>query len=145
MKTVAQLIATKPDANVYGIAPTATVLESIRLMAEKGIGALVVMEGEHLAGIVSERDYARKMVLHGRSSVATPVSEIMTRDVITVAPRQNIQECMELMTDRHLRHLPVLDDDGKVVGLLSIGDLVKNVIAEQQSLIQQLEQYIRGE
>lgn len=145
MKTVAQLIATKPDPSVYGIAPTATVLESIRLMAEKGIGALVVMDGEHLAGIVSERDYARKMVLHGRSSVATPVSEIMTRDVITVAPRQNIQECMELMTDRHLRHLPVLDEQGKVVGLLSIGDLVKNVIAEQQSLIQQLEQYIRGE
>ena len=145
MKTVAQLIATKPDTSVYGIAPTATVLESIRLMAEKGIGALVVMDGEHLAGIVSERDYARKMVLHGRSSVATPVSEIMTRDVITVAPRQNIQECMELMTDRHLRHLPVLDEQGKVVGLLSIGDLVKNVIAEQQSLIQQLEQYIRGE
>lgn len=145
MKTVAQLIASKPDTNVYGIAPTATVLESIRLMAEKGIGALVVMDGERLAGIVSERDYARKMVLHGRSSVATPVSEIMTRDVITVVPRQNIQECMELMTDRHLRHLPVLDDNGKVVGLLSIGDLVKNVIAEQQSLIQQLEQYIRGE
>jgi CBS domain-containing protein len=145
MKTVAQLIATKPDANVYGIAPTATVLEAVRLMAEKGIGALVVMEGEHLAGIISERDYARKMVLHGRSSVGTPVSDIMTRDVITVEPRQNIQECMELMTDRHLRHLPVLDDDGRVVGLLSIGDLVKNVIAEQQSLIQQLEQYIRGE
>ena len=145
MKTVAQIIGSKPDTNVYGIAPTATVLESIRLMAEKGIGALVVMDGEHLAGIVSERDYARKMVLQGRSSVATPVSEIMTRDVITVAPRQNIQQCMELMTDLHLRHLPVVDDDGKVVGLLSIGDLVKNVIAEQQSLIQQLEQYIRGE
>jgi CBS domain-containing protein len=145
MKTVAQLIATKTNASVYSIAPTATVLEAIGLMAEKGIGALLVMEGEHLAGIVSERDYARKMVLHGRSSVGTPVSEIMTRDVITVAPRQNIQECMELMTNRHLRHLPVLDDAGRVVGLLSIGDLVKNVIAEQQSLIQQLEQYIRGE
>lgn len=145
MKTVAQIIGAKPDTNVYGIAPSASVLESIRLMAEKGIGALVVMDGERLAGIVSERDYARKMVLQGRSSAATPVSEIMTRDVITVAPRQNIQQCMELMTDRHLRHLPVVDDDGKVVGLLSIGDLVKNVIAEQQSLIQQLEQYIRGE
>lgn len=145
MKTVAQLIGSKPDTNVYGIAPSATVLESIRLMAEKGIGALLVMEGERLVGIVSERDYARKMVLQGRSSIATPVSEIMTRDVITVAPRQNIQQCMELMTDRHLRHLPVIDDEGKVVGLLSIGDLVKNVIAEQQSLIQQLEQYIRGE
>lgn len=145
MKTVAQIIGSKPDTNVYCIAPTATVLESIRVMAEKGIGALVVMDGERLAGIVSERDYARKMVLQGRSSVATPVSEIMTCDVITVAPRQNIQQCMELMTERHLRHLPVVDDDGKLVGLLSIGDLVKNVIAEQQNLIQQLEQYIRGE
>lgn len=145
MKTAAQIIASKENQNVYAIAPSATVLESIRLMAEKGIGALLVMEADRLVGIISERDYARKMVLQGRSSIATPVSEIMTRDVISVGPRESIQHCMELMTDGHLRHLPVLDEAGLVIGLLSIGDLVKNVIAEQQSLIQQLEQYIRGE
>lgn len=144
MKTVAEILRSKADPTIHSITPEATVFEAIRLMAEKGIGALVVLEGERLAGIISERDYARKMILRGRSSAATPVSEIMTVDVITVNPRESDQRCMELMTDGHLRHLPVMDD-GRLIGVLSIGDLVKGIIAEQQSLIQHLEQYIRGE
>mgnify|MGYP000167681072 CR=1 FL=1 len=144
MKTVAEILNSKPDHSVHVISPEVPVLEAIRLMAEKNIGALVVTEGERVVGIVSERDYARKMILAGRSSAVTPVSAIMTSDVITVEPKANHEQCMQLMTDRHLRHLPVVDG-GRLVGLLSIGDLVKNVIAEQQSLIRHLEQYIRGE
>lgn len=144
MKTVAEILNSKPDHGVHVISPEVPVLEAIRLMAEKNIGALVVTEGERVVGIVSERDYARKMILAGRSSAVTPVSAIMTADVITVEPKANHEQCMQLMTDRHLRHLPVVDG-GKLVGLLSIGDLVKNVIAEQQNLIRHLEQYIRGE
>lgn len=144
MKTVAEILNSKPDHSVHVIAPEVPVLEAIRLMAEKNIGALVVTAGERVVGIVSERDYARKMILAGRSSAVTPVSAIMTTDVITVEPKANHEQCMQLMTDRHLRHLPVVDG-GRLVGLLSIGDLVKNVIAEQQSLIRHLEQYIRGE
>lgn len=144
MKTVAEILNSKPDHSVHVISPEVPVLEAIRLMAEKNIGALVVTEGERVVGIVSERDYARKMILQGRSSAATPVSAIMTADVITVEPKANHEQCMQLMTDRHLRHLPVVDG-GKLIGLLSIGDLVKNVIAEQQNLIRHLEQYIRGE
>ena len=144
MKTVAEIINSKPDHQVYSIGPEAPVLDALRLMAEKNIGALVVLEGEQVIGIISERDYARKMILEGRSSVATPVRTIMTRDVVTIEPRLDHESCMQLMTDRHLRHLPVVDN-GRLVGLLSIGDLVKNVIAEQQELIRHLEQYIRGE
>ncbi len=144
MKTVAEILNSKPDHSVHVISPEVPVLEAIRLMAEKNIGALVVTEGERVVGIVSERDYARKMILAGRSSAVTPVSAIMTSDVITVEPKANHEQCMQLMTDRHLRHLPVVDG-GRLIGLLSIGDLVKNVIAEQQSLIRHLEQYIRGE
>ena len=144
MKTVAEILNSKPDHSVHVISPEVPVLEAIRLMAEKNIGALVVTEGERVVGIVSERDYARKMILAGRCSAVTPVSAIMTSDVITVEPKANHEQCMQLMTDRHLRHLPVVDG-GRLVGLLSIGDLVKNVIAEQQSLIRHLEQYIRGE
>lgn len=144
MKTVAEILNSKPDHSVHVISPEVPVLEAIRLMAEKNIGALVVTEGERVVGIVSERDYARKMILAGRSSAVTPVSAIMTSDVITVEPKANHEQCMQLMTDRHLRHLPVVDG-GRLIGLLSIGDLVKNVIAEQQNLIRHLEQYIRGE
>ena len=144
MKTVAEILRTKPQAAVYSVEPTTTVLEAIKLMAEKGIGALVVLERGRLAGIVSERDYARKIVLLERSASDIAISEIMTADVITVSLRDTAQECMQLMTDRHLRHLPVVAE-GELVGLLSIGDLVKDTIAEQASLIQQLEQYIRGE
>ncbi|WP_425913979.1 CBS domain-containing protein [Pseudomonas sp. GWSMS-1] len=144
MITVAEILRAKPQAAVYSVTPTTSVLEAIKLMAEKGIGALVVLDKGRLAGIVSERDYARKVVLLERSAADISISEIMTADVLTVSPRDTSQHCMQLMTDRHLRHLPVLAE-GELIGLLSIGDLVKTTIAEQASLIQQLEQYIRGE
>lgn len=144
MITVAEILRAKPQAAVYSVTPTTSVLEAINLMAEKGIGALVVLDKGRLAGIVSERDYARKVVLLERSAGDISISEIMTADVLTVSPRDTSQHCMQLMTDRHLRHLPVLAE-GELIGLLSIGDLVKTTIAEQASLIQQLEQYIRGE
>lgn len=144
MKSVAEILRSKPHALVYSVAPDDSVLDAMQLMAEKGIGALVVLENGRLAGIVSERDYARKVALLERSAFSAKVREIMTADVITVGPRHTTQQCMQLMTDRHLRHLPVLAE-GELIGLLSIGDLVKQTIAEQASLIQQLEQYIRGE
>lgn len=144
MKTVAQMLRAKPQNNVHTIAPGASMLEALQVMAEHNVGALLVSEGEQLLGIVSERDYARKGVLQGRSSVRTDVREFMSVPVVSVAPGQSIRECMSLMTDRHLRHLPVLEN-GVLLGLLSIGDLVKETLAEQDGLIQHLEQYIRGE
>lgn len=144
MKTAADILNAKPHAQVYSIWPTATVLEAITVMAEKGVGALVVMEGEKLVGIISERDYARKVVLMERSSYNTEVSEIMSADVITVTPATTNEACMQLMTDKRLRHLPVLQD-GRLLGVISIGDLVKDIISDQQSMIRQLESYIRGE
>ncbi|WP_313053955.1 CBS domain-containing protein [Pseudomonas lopnurensis] len=145
MKTVAQVISTKQMQGLVMIAPEDSVLDALKLMAEKNVGALPVADATgRLVGIVSERDYARKMVLKGRSSFATPVSAIMTTTVITVEPRQTVRECMQIMTEKHLRHLPVIDE-GRTVGLLSIGDVVKETMAEQDSLIQQLKQYIRGE
>ncbi|WP_312233971.1 CBS domain-containing protein, partial [Stutzerimonas nitrititolerans] len=138
MKTVAQLLRDKQHQNVHTISSEATVLEFLQAMAEHNVGALPVVDNGELVGIVSERDYARKIVLQGRSSVGTPVSTIMSSPVITTEPQQSIQACMSLMTDRHLRHLPVVDE-GRLVGLLSIGDLVKEAIAEQADLIQQLE------
>ena len=141
MRTVRQLLETK-SAEVYAIAPDAPVIEAIRLMAERRIGALLVMEGPRLAGILSERDYARKVVLQGRSSKDTPVRDIMTADVISVAPQDSTDHCMQLVTDSRIRHLPVVEG-GQVVGVVSIGDLVKQTIDDQASLIQQLEQYIR--
>lgn len=144
MKTVAQLLRDKQHQNVHTISSEATALEFLQAMAEHNVGALPVVDDGELVGIVSERDYARKIVLQGRSSVGTPVSTIMSSPVITTEPQQSIQACMSLMTDRHLRHLPVVDE-GRLVGLLSIGDLVKEAIAEQADLIQQLERYIRGE
>lgn len=143
MKTVAEVLRNKPSQTVHAIAPDASVLEAIAMMADKGIGALLVMTGEEVVGIISERDYARKVVLMDRSSQATPVSDIMTSAVMFVHPSQTLTECLTLMTDKRLRHLPVLVD-GKLLGMVSIGDLVKEVIAEQQDLISQLEQYIRG-
>ncbi|WP_110971702.1 CBS domain-containing protein [Pseudomonas huaxiensis] len=146
MKTVAQLLKLKSQhvQQVYTIKPHQTVLEALMLMAEKNVGALPVVEGGNVVGIVSERDYARKMVLKGRSSVGTEVRDIMSSPVITVDSHQNVDTCMNMMTDSHLRHLPVVEN-GELLGLLSIGDLVKEAIAEQADLIRQLEQYIRGE
>ena len=144
MKTVADILRAKQSQGVFTITPNVTVLDALKVMAEKNVGALPVTEDGKLVGIISERDYARKGVLQGRSSIGTAVREIMTRVVITVTPRESIRECMSLMTDRHLRHLPVIDNN-QLIGLLSIGDIVKETIAEQDGLILQLEQYIRGE
>ncbi|MBA1262700.1 CBS domain-containing protein [Stutzerimonas sp. NM35] len=145
MKTVGQVVNAKSDSNVHTIAATDSVLDALQILAQKNVGALpVVGDDGQLVGIVSERDYARKCVLKGRSSFATPVSAIMTSSLVTIEPHQGLEECMQLMTDRHLRHLPVLDA-GKLVGMLSIGDVVKELVAEKESLIQHLEQYIRGE
>lgn len=146
MKTVAQLLKLKAQhaQQVYTIAPHQTVLEALMVMAEKNVGALPVVEGSKVVGIVSERDYARKMVLKGRSSVGTEVREIMSSPVITVDSHQNVETCMTMMTDSHLRHLPVVEN-GQLLGLLSIGDLVKESIAAQAELIRQLEGYIRGD
>ncbi|HEX6510468.1 MAG TPA: CBS domain-containing protein [Chloroflexota bacterium] len=140
--TVAGLLENKGH-DVWSIAPDATVYDAISRMAEKGVGALLVLDGERLVGIISERDYARKVILKDRSSKDTVVSTIMTRDVLTVRPSQSIEQCMALMTDRHIRHLPVVEN-GRVVGILSIGDLVKDIIADREYLIQQLEGYITG-
>ncbi|CAN1600553.1 CBS domain-containing protein [Pseudomonas sp. B21-028] len=145
MKTVAQLLCIKPEHNqmVHTIAPDQMVLDAIRIMAERNVGALLVVEDGAAIGVLSERDYARKMVLQGRSSAGTPVREIMSSPVVSVAPGQSIEACMGIMTDSHLRHLPVVEGE-KLLGLLSIGDLVKAALAEQTNLVQQLESYIRG-
>ena len=137
---VKQLIDRK-SRTLYSVDPEDPVLEAIRQMAECHVGALLVMKGAELQGIISERDYARKVILHGRSSAETPVWQIMSYPVITVSPDQTVQDCMKLMTDRRVRHLPVVEG-GQVVGMVSIGDLVKTVIEEQQQTIEQLESYI---
>lgn len=142
METVRHLLQVKGN-QVWSIAPDASVYEALERLAERDIGALLVMEGDRLAGIFSERDYARKIVLHGKSSADTPVKDVMTPEVVCVGPDHRIENCMALMTQKHIRHLPVLDDD-KVVGLISIGDVVKEVIAEQEFVIEQLENYITG-
>ena len=144
MRTTAQILKSKADSTVHTIAPGDSVFDAVRLMAAKGIGALLVMEGERIVGIVTERDYARKIILMGRASKDTPVSDIMTTAVMYVRPDHTNEECMALMTENRLRHLPVLDN-GRLVGLISIGDLVKDIISEQRFLIEQLEHYIRGE
>jgi CBS domain-containing protein len=141
MKTVAQLLKLKP-AGVISIKPDVPVLDALKLLAEKDIGAVLVMDGPRLVGIFSERDYARKVALKGKSASDTPVSEIMTLDVVCVKPTQTNEDCMALMTDKRARHLPVIDNDRVVVGLLSIGDMVKDAISEQQFIIEQLEHYI---
>ena len=142
MKTVANILAVK-GSEVFRVAPGASVYEALQILAEKNTGALVVTEGGKLVGIISERDYARKVVLVDRSSRDTLVSEIMSSDVKTVAPTASIEECMELMTERHIRHLPVLEDD-ELVGVVSIGDVVKAVIADLAAMVEQLDSYIRG-
>ena len=141
MSTVRQLLAGRTA--LYSITPEAAVLEAIRAMAEHRVGALMVMSGETLVGIVSERDYARKVILLGRASHDTPVRTIMSSPVITVTPEDTVNHCMQLMTDHHVRHLPAIEG-GRVIGMVSIGDLVKTVIAEQRAQIEQLENYIRS-
>ena len=142
MTTVRQLLDRK-DRAVFSVGPETPVLEAIRAMAEHHVGALLVMKGEVLAGIVSERDYARKVILLGRSSSDTPVRDIMTTPVLTVSPETSVEQCMQLVTDKRVRHLPVVEA-GRVVGMVSIGDLVKAVIAAQHQQIEQLESYIHS-
>jgi len=143
MKTVAQILKTKQNQAVYTITPGAKVLDAVRMMADKSVGALLVVEQETIVGIVTERDYARKMILMGRSSNDTFVRDIMTSSVMYVRLDDTNEQCMALMTENRLRHLPILDD-GKLIGIISIGDLVKDIISEQQFIIQQLEHYIMG-
>ncbi|UXA68300.1 CBS domain-containing protein [Xanthomonas prunicola] len=140
MQTVRQLLGTK-QVEVFAVAADAAVIEAIRLMAEKAIGAVLVMDGPRLVGIVSERDYARKVVLRDRSSSTTSVAEIMSAEVVTVLPSDTVERCMQLMTDGRFRHLPVVEN-GRVQGVISIGDLVKAVIETQQRDIDQLQRYI---
>lgn len=140
MRTVRQLLEAKAP-EIYAIEPDAPVIDAIRLMAEKRIGAVLVMEGTRLVGILSERDYARKIVLQGRSSSDTPVSTIMTADVITVRPDDSADHCMQVVTEQRIRHLPVVRG-GEVIGVVSIGDLVKAVIEDQQVELDQLQRYI---
>jgi CBS domain-containing protein len=142
MKTVSQLLQTK-GSQVWSIGPEALVIDALKLMAEKGIGALVVLEAGQVVGIVSERDYARKVSLLGKSSKTTPVREIMTEKVVFVRPEQTVADCMALMTNKRIRHLPVMDND-RLMGVISIGDVVKAVISEQEFMIEQLENYIIG-
>ena len=140
MKTVTELLDGK-TTKLLSISPEASVFEALQLMAAKDVGALVVLEGERLAGIFSERDYARKVVLVGKFSKETAVREIMTPKVLCVRPDQTVDQCMALMTEHRIRHLPVLDGS-KVVGVISIGDVVKELLSEQQVIISQLESYI---
>jgi CBS domain-containing protein len=129
---------------IHSVVPEAPVLEAIRLMAEHGVGALLVMQGEQLIGVVSERDYARKVILKGRSSSETPVSQIMSAPVLTVHADQSVHDCMRIMSEKRIRHLPVVDASSMVIGVLSIGDLVRAVLEEQQRTIADLEQYIHS-
>ena len=140
MRTLRQLLGSKTP-EVYAVAPGDSVIDAIRLMAEKGVGAVLVMEGARLAGIVSERDYARKIVLHGRSSADTSVRDIMTAEVVTVGPQNTVEQCMQVVTEHRLRHLPVLEGDA-VIGVISIGDLVKAVIEDQKVQLDELQRYI---
>ena len=142
MRLVKHLLEGKGVA-IFSIEPHKPVLDAIRMMADKYVGALLVMEGTQLLGIVSERDYARKVILKGRSSADTPVREIMTSPVLTVAPGDSVNHCMKVMTDKRVRHLPVADD-GKILGMLSIGDLVKAVIDDQAEQLEHLQRYIAG-
>lgn len=140
MRTVRQLLDTK-SPEIHSISPDAPVIDAIRLMAERRIGALLVMDGPRLAGMLSERDYARKIVLQGRSSKDTPVRDIMTAEVVSVSPQHNTDQCMQLVTDSRIRHLPVVED-GQVIGVISIGDLVKATIEEQRQELDHLQRYI---
>ena len=143
MKTVAELLRAKP-ARVVKVRPDQSVLEAIKILASEDVGAAIVMVGDRLAGIMSERDYTRKVVLKGRSSETTHVEEIMTANVVVVSPRTKTRECMALMTEKGIRHLPVADE-GRVIGMVSIRDIVSDIIADQDFTIEQLEHYISGQ
>jgi len=142
MKLVQQLLDRKGD-EIISITKDASVFDAIKLMADRGVGSLLVMDGDELKGIVTERDYARKVIIKGRSSESTPVADIMTTDLVTASLTQSVNDCMTLMSERRIRHLPVLVD-GKVAGMISIGDLVQAIISDQQEEIEQLESYISG-
>ena len=144
MKNVRDILLSKADAKIYSVAPDIMVLDALKLMAEKTLGALLVLENDKPVGIFSERDYARKIALKDRSSRTTPVRDIMTTNLVCVGPADTMEFCMELMTEKKIRHLPVLEN-GSLIGLISIGDLVKNIIEDQRAMIVQLEQYVRGE
>jgi len=142
MRTVRDILRTK-GSKVYSISPDATVYEALELMAKKNVGALLVFEGKKLVGMISERDYSRKTILQGRLSQETAVHEIMTTAMPTVNPHDDIEECMELFTDKHIRHLPVIEKS-KVVGIVSIGDIVKSIIDYKDFIIEEMENYIKG-
>lgn len=144
MKKVKDILSAKINAETHSISPASTVWDAIKMMTEKGVGALLVTENEALVGIVSERDYLKKVALMGRASQTTAVSEIMTPNPFTVSPNQDMEACMKLMTEKRIRHLPVVDN-GKLIAMISIRDLLESTMEEQKHLIQQLEQYIRGE
>ena len=143
MKRIKEILAEKGD-NIWSIEPDQSVFEAIKLLAEKEIGAIAVTENGRLIGIVSERDYARQIILKGRSSENTKVRDIMSKDVFTAKTNQEVRECMEIMTRRRIRHLPIINDNNKLIGMISIGDLVRAIIAEQESTIGDLEKYISG-
>ena len=143
MSTVRDLIKKKEGQLPYSVAASDAVFHALEIMAEKNIGAVLVMEGDRYVGIFSERDYARKIILQGRESRQTPVKDIMTERMITVKPETTVEQCMELMTNYHIRHLPVIDN-GHLTGLISIGDVVFSIISEKQSYIENLEEYIQG-
>ncbi len=143
MELIKYLIKAKGN-EIWSIEPGASVFDAVKLMADKGVGALMVMEGNKLVGVISERDYARKVILKDRSSKGTYVEEIMTTRVIYAHPEQNVEESMALMTEKHIRHLPIMVEE-KLLGVVSIGDLVKSIIAQQQLTIKQLEQYVSGD
>jgi CBS domain-containing protein len=142
MKTARDLLREK-GTQVYATSPEASVYDALQQMADKNIGALIVFEGDRLVGLISERDYARKIVLKNKFSRETAVTEIMSRDVVTVAPDKNLEECMEVITEHRVRHLPVVEDD-RVLGIISIGDVVKGIINHKEFIIEQLEYYIKG-
>ncbi|MDC0220145.1 CBS domain-containing protein [Gammaproteobacteria bacterium] len=143
MHTVNQILSQKQTNEIWSIGPDASVLEAIQAMADKRAGALIVLRGPKLVGIISERDYAREVILKGRKSHDTSVAEIMSSKVVTVSSSESVRSSLALMTDNHIRHLPIVDD-GRVMGMVSIGDLVRDIISDQQSTIEQLESYIRG-
>jgi CBS domain-containing protein len=144
MKTVAELLRAKPAPRVVTVRPEQSVLEAIKVLASEDVGAAIVMTGDRLAGILSERDYTRKVILKGRSSDTTRVEEIMTASVIVVSPRTRTRDCMALMSEKGIRHLPVVDE-GRVIGMVSIRDIVSDIIADQDFTIEQLEHYISGQ